>query len=984
MINVSNEFKQHMGVDDRKFLVYLDIVLADGTELPTLTNSDLWEGGFKLDDGVTASGQFTIGSCIMNKLTLTLNNIYDKFSAYNFDRAIVTAYIGLELSSGRIEKIRKGIFTVDEPTYNGATITLECLDNMYKLDRDYADVKTTYPANLGTIVRDICNVCGVTLLTTTFDYSTYQVPKRPDDEVLTCRQVLAYCAQIACKFARFDTYGRLVLGWFEQGVFENGNTLDGGYFDGGPTFNISKLSKYLNTTNGMECLVNNIKKGVEVTTMDGVDWFLYNGTVASKLYVSGYQWIGFGSAAVHLTVCRCDGAMYYLYRQEGEVNGSRFLKIRWEGYTHKLSQEEQYALKFEVFLLDSGVIFLNIVQIPTNSSYLGVSFLFCGNQRLSLDVINEKQIAMASDYGNSWRIINTAGSYESGDDADGGTFAPWNTGYVADAGTFEDQNKFHHLYYYSSLNVSTDDVVITGVQVTEEFEETGKEKKHTYLYGSKGYVLSIAENKFVEKGKAQSVATYLGQKLVGLRFRPMAGQFLGDPTVEAGDLAYVTDRKQRTYNCMVTNLTFTVGNYMTVTCDAETPSKNSASRYSELTQAIVEARKNTQAQISEYDLAVQQLTSLVTQSFGVYKTEEVQTDGSIIYYMHNKPTIAQSTTIWKMTADAFAVSTDGGKTWKAGMDSSGNAVVNVLSAIGIRFDWAEGGDLTLGGYNNQSGVLKILNAAGVQIGKWDKNGLVATEGIFSGALSGATGTFAGSLKVGKNFLVTNIGAMYAYSPRFVSGLRLAKNFSFNIDDADYKIFASYTYDHMYLGDPSDGANGYIWSTHLLPSGISCFGDISAIGDIGCTGTKSRIAKTENYDERKLYCYEMPSPMFGDIGSGITDSNGQCYVFFDCIFEETINTECNYQVFLQKECSGDIWVEQKEKTFFMVNGTPDLKFSWEIKAKQLNYEMERLDRSNLSQKENDIDYGEKARRMVDDYHKRMENIVYEEINKLHAL
>ena len=38
----------------------------------------------------------------------------------------------------------------------------------------------------------------------------------------------------------------------------------------------------------------------------------------------------------------------------------------------------------------------------------------------------------------------------------------------------------------------------------------------------------------------------------------------------------------------------------------------------------------------------------------------------------------------------FAVSTDGGKTWNAGMDSSsGNAVVNVLSSIGINFDWAE-------------------------------------------------------------------------------------------------------------------------------------------------------------------------------------------------------------------------------------------------------------------------------------------------------
>ena len=91
------------------------------------------------------------------------------------------------------------------------------------------------------------------------------------------------------------------------------------------------------------------------------------------------------------------------------------------------------------------------------------------------------------------------------------------------------------------------------------------------------------------------------------------------------------------------------------------------------------------------------LTSLITQSFGVYKTEEKLEDGSTIFYMHNKPTLKESDTIWKMTANAFAVSTDGGKTWNAGMDSQGNAVVNVLSAIGIRFDWARGGTLTLGG-----------------------------------------------------------------------------------------------------------------------------------------------------------------------------------------------------------------------------------------------------------------------------------------------
>lgn len=142
MINVSNEFKQKMESDKRNFLIYLDITLKDGTKIEALDNSDLWENGLKISDGVTASNQFTVGSCIINKLTVTLNNIYDKFSEYDFDGAVVTVHLGLKLDSGKIEKIRKGVFIVDEPSYNGTTITLECLDYMSKFDVDYKEVKT--------------------------------------------------------------------------------------------------------------------------------------------------------------------------------------------------------------------------------------------------------------------------------------------------------------------------------------------------------------------------------------------------------------------------------------------------------------------------------------------------------------------------------------------------------------------------------------------------------------------------------------------------------------------------------------------------------------------------------------------------------------------------------------------------------------------------------------------------------------------------
>ena len=533
MINVSNEFKRAMSGGRGGFLPYIDITLANGKKLPTLTKDNLLNNGVKITDGVTSSGEFSTGGCIINKADVTLDNTDESLSEYDFYGATATIYIGLQLSGG-IERIRKGVYTVDEATYTEPIIKLQCLDNMHKLDRNYSDVKTSYPNTLGVIVRDICSVCGVPLLNSMFDNYKYVVKQRPSDAALTCRQVLAYAAQIAGCFARCDAYGRLELRWFEQGIFEQGAVLDGGRFD-------------------------------------------------------------------------------------------------------------------------------------------------------------------------------DADPYASGDNVSGGTFNPWNAGIEKDAGTFDDQNKFHHLFYYNSLTVASDDVVITGIQVTEEFTETETEKKQTELYGQEGYVLKISGNKFIQQGSAGTVAAYLGKKLIGLRFRPMSGQFLGNPTIEAGDLTYVSDRKLRVHNCLVTNLTYTVGGSVSVSCDAATPGKNSADRYSKLTQAMVDLRKNTETKLSEYDKSVKMLTALITQSFGVYQTEEKQEDGSNIMYLHDKPTLDESSTIWKMTADAFAVSTDGGKNWNAGMDSSGNAVVNVLSAIGIHWDWASGGTLTLGGKGNNKGRLEVLD-----------------------------------------------------------------------------------------------------------------------------------------------------------------------------------------------------------------------------------------------------------------------------------
>ena len=119
----------------------------------------------------------------------------------------------------------------------------------------------------------------------------------------------------------------------------------------------------------------------------------------------------------------------------------------------------------------------------------------------------------------------------------------------------------------------------------------------------------------------------------------------------------------------------------------------------------------------------------MSQSLGLFKTEQVQEDGSIIYIMHNKADLNSSNIQWKMTANGMAVSSDYGKTWNAGIDKDGNAIFNIMSAIGINFDWAHGGTLTLGGENNVNGKQYVKDANGKTLVTLDNKGIALDSSV---------------------------------------------------------------------------------------------------------------------------------------------------------------------------------------------------------------------------------------------------------------
>lgn len=143
----------------------------------------------------------------------------------------------------------------------------------------------------------------------------------------------------------------------------------------------------LNTTTGMTAIVSNTKHDDDVINVTGVDWFTYAGKTASTIYVSGNNFIGFGQNAEQLKIWRRDGAIYYVYRQEGTLtSGKRFLKIRVEGYVYYSSTSSSYALKYEVFLIEGQTLFINVVQRPTSNSYTGTSSITDGKTTANLNI----------------------------------------------------------------------------------------------------------------------------------------------------------------------------------------------------------------------------------------------------------------------------------------------------------------------------------------------------------------------------------------------------------------------------------------------------------------------------------------------------------------------------------------------------------------------------------------------------------------------
>lgn len=1081
MINVSAAFKTALEDDNRNFSGSCTITLASGKVIP-INDSQLWENGFVVDDSTSNTNGFDIGSAIVQKFTLRLNNMYDDFTDYDFTNAVISdVKVSLDLD-GKTESVNKGVFTVDDPSYDGDIITLECLDNMHKFDVSYEKSNLTYPATLLQIIQDACRCCGVTLATDSlqFEHYDYVISDKPDDSTMTFRDALTWVGQISGHFWKCNKDGQLTAGWY----------------------NMSDLT-------------------------------------AGK----------------------------------------------------------------------------NIHTLQTNV--------------------------------------------------------------VAD------------------ITADTDDVVITCVRVVTDGGEAGQV---TYQSGSDGYASVIDGNKFINSTNAAEIASMIGERVVGLRFRPMTVSSLQDPTIEAGDGAIVYDRKLKSYKTFFTNVVFSIDADNQMSNDAESALRNSAERFSEVAKIYQNVRKNINKNKSEWENALENLKKAMESDKGLYPVIKTNDDGGKQYYLCDHATLEESSVVFELNAKGWAVSTDGGKKWNAGLTVDGTMITKILNSIGINADWintgaftvldpkgnimfkadtatgqvdivansfqlggktieevaqdsaktyvdsaiqdksgnyygdytptlsnqpasgwnakdyalhngdifvnpttgdvyifntgtagleitfnsncrtesvsfdwveiyyedngvkkalpklggsfggkkvqvpgnvfwlywrtdtsscsfygfkidsiasimldksqvsgttkalpsysvtnvsgstypespnhnnygnninmlwkytgtassataqwkkvakvdaeelmkqldqekifnvltnngeakgiylkdkqlyvsftyAQGGTLTLGGKNNNDGLLKLKDSNGNEIGSMSSDGVTLSKGKIDGpeitVKKGTIANFAleedaltygdffnkqsaaakSSIYIGKNGIATSDSDPANYGPRtaqLVDGKLIVRLGNSNCgyiacgDGSETALVSMILYDGS--GTPIMDIHGntvdFLRYVNFPANYTPDFaGNVEIRGDLSVRGSKSRRVNTDTYGERLQYCYETAAPYFGDMGYGTTDENGICLIEIDDIFQETVGTQ-EYLTFIQPEDKGNLYVNKAEKfcNYFIVRGTANLSFAWEIKCIQRGYSHERLESPEAKKMLYATNEDEKETRKV--LEQSIENIVNE--------
>lgn len=135
---------------------------------------------------------------------------------------------------------------------------------------------------------------------------------------------------------------------------------------------------------------------------------------------------------------------------------------------------------------------------------------------------------------------------------------------------------------FGAPTVSLNDVTVTQINVSEKVvDEEGNETIANYTHGVTGYTISIENNELVQGGYGDAISQWLYNDLYGFRFRKASFSIQSDPSIQAGDIACLHDRKGNTYAVLVSSTKFQVGNPQQIVSAAAEPERTTSSRSSQ-------------------------------------------------------------------------------------------------------------------------------------------------------------------------------------------------------------------------------------------------------------------------------------------------------------------------------------------------------------------------------------------------------------------
>jgi hypothetical protein len=246
-----------------------------------------------------------------------------------------------------------------------------------------------------------------------------------------------------------------------------------------------------------------------------------------------------------------------------------------------------------------------------------------------------------------------------------------------------------------SYEAAEADVTITGIIL-----RTGDTD---YLVGTEVYSLVIEGNPLLQSNHV-AVLQAIYNKIGGFTYRPFKFSVLGRPHLWPGDvITHLVDAEGNQLTSIITNHSYTLNGKSELAAKGETETVRGhatgapfTSTQKRVLQSI--AQVETARQTTPLEQATLHLNELMANALGLYPTVIEQPSGAKLFYMHNQPTLEDSQLIWHWTEQGLAWTDQGWQggspNWHYGLMTNGNAVLRVLSTLGINADWINAGSIS--------------------------------------------------------------------------------------------------------------------------------------------------------------------------------------------------------------------------------------------------------------------------------------------------